>query len=403
MAEWDPFDQSAGAAEWFDAEYMFGITDGFDVVIGNPPYVESRNQLLSDKLKNSYIRQVQADWGETLPRGSDLLMYFFPRSAKFLNSTGFGCFITQNAWLNTNYGQKFQKFSIGRFCFQNIIDTSAKFFADTESQNINAVIAVFTKSLVEKIEYKIISDDMKDINRKTIMANHRMKWGHLFAMPKFFAEILSNFPSPTNASNVVSFGQGLNFPKQDLNQHGANIPIIVKAAQFVAFSTDGNIANVSSSRQKKVPALVMPRGVGNRYYCTFNSCKAFSYSHVELYLPKDLWESEIHYCLWAYMNSSLVWLFREITGRKNLGGSLLKAEATDMKDLPIDFNFDFFEDAKNIFNSIKNREPLPVEKEIYTEEHLFIDDIIANYFGFSEKQEKIRKALVEQVNFRLSR
>ncbi|MBL7130896.1 MAG: hypothetical protein ISS45_05805 [Candidatus Omnitrophica bacterium] len=36
LSKWDPFsDESAG---WFDAEWMFGIKDGFDVVIGNPPY-----------------------------------------------------------------------------------------------------------------------------------------------------------------------------------------------------------------------------------------------------------------------------------------------------------------------------------------------------------------------------
>ena len=42
IAQWDPYDQNE-KADWFDAEYMFGVGDGFDVVIGNPPYVESRN------------------------------------------------------------------------------------------------------------------------------------------------------------------------------------------------------------------------------------------------------------------------------------------------------------------------------------------------------------------------
>ena len=35
IADWDPYDQNA-SAKWFDAEYMFGVTDGFDVVIGKP-------------------------------------------------------------------------------------------------------------------------------------------------------------------------------------------------------------------------------------------------------------------------------------------------------------------------------------------------------------------------------
>ena len=38
VAAWDPFDQNADPAGWFDPEYMFNVTDGFDIVIGNPPY-----------------------------------------------------------------------------------------------------------------------------------------------------------------------------------------------------------------------------------------------------------------------------------------------------------------------------------------------------------------------------
>ena len=38
IAGWKPYDQNA-SADWFDPEWMFGITDGFDVMIGNPPYV----------------------------------------------------------------------------------------------------------------------------------------------------------------------------------------------------------------------------------------------------------------------------------------------------------------------------------------------------------------------------
>ena len=142
VATWDPYNQNAGAA-WFDREWMFGLSNGFDIIIGNPPYVESRNSLLSDSLKDSYRDQTLADWGEALPRGSDLLIYFYARAPKFLNGSGSGCFITQNAWLGTDYGKKFQKFSIGKFYFRRIIDTSDKFFSDVKSQNINTIITIF--------------------------------------------------------------------------------------------------------------------------------------------------------------------------------------------------------------------------------------------------------------------
>ena len=404
VAQWDPYDQNADA-DWFDAEYMFGIADGVDVVIGNPPYVEARNSLLSDELKDSYGNQVQTDWGETLPRGSDLLIYFYSRSVKLLNGLGRGCLITQNAWLSTDYGQEFQKFSLGKFSFQKIIDTTARFFSDVKSQNINAIITDFTQNQLQDIEYGIANSDMAITSRRTIEARQTMKWGHLFSMPPFYADVLSKISATSGTGSTITFGQGINFSKKDLNGHDSTVPVIVKDAQFVAFSADGRVhgREISTRRKSKIPALIMPRGIGDRHYCTFNLCKAFSYSHVELYLPSDLWESEMHYCLWAYMNSSFVWLFREITGRKNLGGGMLKAEATDMKTLPVNFSFDFAEDAKEVFESVKNREPMSVAEEIYTDEHVLIDDMVAAYLGFKDMLEDIRETLVRQVDFRLSR
>ena len=376
------------------------------MVIGNPPYVESRNSLLSDEQKIAYGKQVVSDWQDALPRGSDLLIYFYARSAKFLNESGNGCFITQNAWLNTDYGHKFQQFSLNKFSFLKIIDSSSKFFPDRESQNINTIITLLVRESVEDIEYGVVDANLIISGKKVIKSSQLMKWGHIFSMPEFYREILSKMRSEAckNVSDKISFGQGLNFPLSQLSADNSDLPVIVKSAQFIAASADKRIKPaLASKRMEKIPALVMPRGVGARHYCTFNSCRAFSYSHVELYLPKDLWNSDMHHCLWVYLNSSFVWLFREITGRKNLGGGLLKAEATDMKMLPIGFNFDFAHEAKQVSEMLKDREPLTVSKEIYTDEHLLIDDIVADYFGFQDRLEDIRNTLIEQVNFRLSR
>ena len=182
MARWDPHDPNANAANWFDAEYMFGVSNGFDVVIGNPPYVESRNSLMSDEMKDAYISQVLSDWGESLPRGSDLLMYFLARAPKMLHGLGHGYLITQNAWLSTDYGKKFQDFSLGKFSVQKIVDTSAKFFSDSNGPQINAVIVIFGKKQSEEIEYEIVNDKMEKTATKTFAARQAMKWGHIAAM-----------------------------------------------------------------------------------------------------------------------------------------------------------------------------------------------------------------------------
>ncbi|MGK5092032.1 hypothetical protein WDW89_08485, partial [Deltaproteobacteria bacterium TL4] len=42
LAGWDPYDQNI-SSPFFDMEWMFGISSGFDVVIGNPPYIQIQN------------------------------------------------------------------------------------------------------------------------------------------------------------------------------------------------------------------------------------------------------------------------------------------------------------------------------------------------------------------------
>ena len=42
LAAWNPYDQNA-VAEFFDPAWMFGVSDGFDIVIGNPPILRGRD------------------------------------------------------------------------------------------------------------------------------------------------------------------------------------------------------------------------------------------------------------------------------------------------------------------------------------------------------------------------
>jgi hypothetical protein len=66
LANWDMFDQNASSS-FFDAEWMFGVKSGFDIVIGNPPYVVVPIHLYSEY-----------DWN------TDLYKIFFELSIKKL-------------------------------------------------------------------------------------------------------------------------------------------------------------------------------------------------------------------------------------------------------------------------------------------------------------------------------
>ena len=55
LAGWDMFDQN-NHSPFFDSEWMFGLSNGFDIVVANPPYVFTRDVDFSDDFK-TYIEK----------------------------------------------------------------------------------------------------------------------------------------------------------------------------------------------------------------------------------------------------------------------------------------------------------------------------------------------------------
>ena len=386
---------------------VFALRGGFDVAIANPPYVESRNSRLKEDAKIAYGLVVVDDWGASLPKGSDLLIYFFARSAKLIAPSGSAVFIAQNGWLSANYGKSFQEFTRGRFAFRRVVDTTSRFFSQSRGPSINAVISVLDRSTSNQIEHQMVDADLTALSSRMVNARDDLKWGPLFAMPDWFRSILADLTKSEDRADklILEFGQGINVPKRLHNVAGATIGMVVDTPPFACAEADAHVrrSDVSDSRLSRVPALLMPRGIGNRYYASLNQCKAFSFSGVDMYLPDKLWESDMHYCLWVYMNSSFAWLYREFTGRANLGGGMLKAEATDMKTFPVHFDFDFGVEAREVFDLAAAKSPLPVAQELGTDHHIRIDEIVGKYFGFSDQLDDLRSLLIERVEFRYAR
>ena len=109
---------------------------------------------------------------------------------------------------------------------------------------------------------------------------------------------------------------------------------------------------------------------------------------VEIYDNHNNATEEYKINIWLFLNSSIAWLWREISGRKNLGGGLLKAEATDLRALPLFFNFKDHKEIIRIYDDLKKRNAKDTLYEIETEEHRRIDDLIFNYLGLSINSRK---------------
>lgn len=152
-------------------EVFEGDSGGFDIVIGNPPYV-TRTKIAPPgkceadhtpaewtRLKDEYKAKLQLSAARAYPRFfkwsrgqrrpsrilgkmNDLYVYFYFHGLSLLNSHGSFCFITSNSWLDVDYGKDLQEFLLRHSHAKLVLDNEVRrSFADAD---INTVIVLFS-------------------------------------------------------------------------------------------------------------------------------------------------------------------------------------------------------------------------------------------------------------------
>lgn len=186
MAAWDPYDQNT-FAPFFDSEWMFGlpvgkvridgkspatllgsfaiinetrgqteltqtapqeIESGFDIVIGNPPYVRQ------EKIK--HLKPRLAENYDCFVGTADLYVYFYELAIKLLRPGGCLSFITSNSFLNSAFAEKLRTYLQNRTRILVLIDfaETGVFKAITEP-----AIIVMRKENVDKGELVMLRWD----------------------------------------------------------------------------------------------------------------------------------------------------------------------------------------------------------------------------------------------------
>jgi type I restriction-modification system DNA methylase subunit len=136
LISWNPYDQNA-VSPFFDPEWMFGVKDGFDIVIGNPPYIQLQND--GGKLGKMY----QPCGYKTFASTGDIYCLFYERGHQLLKQGGHLCYITSNKWMRAGYGEKTREFFATQTNPMLLIDfAGVKIF---ESATVYTNILLFAK------------------------------------------------------------------------------------------------------------------------------------------------------------------------------------------------------------------------------------------------------------------
>lgn len=164
ITSWDMFDQNS-AASFFDADWMFGIKDGFDIVIGNPPYIRPHN--LSPSIKNLLWQHFT-----TFKKKADFYVCFLERGIESLSVSGILSMIVSDGWLRLDSFEAIREYILTNTNIFQIVDFSEDVF---ESAVVKTNIILTNKGFKNNnnLYAACISNtrDLKNINFKIIPQN----------------------------------------------------------------------------------------------------------------------------------------------------------------------------------------------------------------------------------------
>ncbi|MCL2556003.1 MAG: Eco57I restriction-modification methylase domain-containing protein [Firmicutes bacterium] len=144
LSNWSPFKNEM--TPWFDPEWMFGVQGGFDIVIGNPPYIKIQN--IDKEQAKTLKKKYKSATGKF-----DIYVLFVERAVELAKEKGVCVYIQPHRFISADYGSGMRKWIYGakalsKFIhfgvsqvFDNAITYTGVFFYKKESDKIQFAYA----------------------------------------------------------------------------------------------------------------------------------------------------------------------------------------------------------------------------------------------------------------------
>lgn len=209
LASWDMFNQNA-SSNFFDPEWMFGVKDGFDIVIGNPPYVFTRDVDFSGEFKkyveNEFFSKVLDNSKKSKLKQSGKINLFaiFIMKGVMLNShEGILSYIIPNNILRTTTYDIVRKYILDNTSICQIVDLGSGVFEKVTASTIilqlsnkiknvnklsvitevkNLTLGQFSKKQLSQAQFKINTSFAFNIlgETKTLEISKRLESFHCY-------------------------------------------------------------------------------------------------------------------------------------------------------------------------------------------------------------------------------
>lgn len=164
LTSWNMFDQNASAS-FFDPEWMFGVKEGFDIVIANPPYkIIPRNDDFKEKYDSLY----------KVAHGGKRNLYhlFFEKGINCMVKEGALSYITPDTYFSGNDTIALRQFLLSNVGIHRIVHYTEK---DKVFENVTQAVAVITCSKgTVKQNFEIVDhEDLSVIELKNLKPDNK--------------------------------------------------------------------------------------------------------------------------------------------------------------------------------------------------------------------------------------
>jgi len=135
LKTFDPFNNTTYAS-FYNSQYMFGVSNGFDVVIGNPPYIHFEDMEEEDRVFYKNLKY------KTYASKGDIYSLFYEHGINLLKKGGILTYITSNKWMKAGYGKNLRNYLVENTNPSILIDLGEGIF---ENATVDTNILITTK------------------------------------------------------------------------------------------------------------------------------------------------------------------------------------------------------------------------------------------------------------------
>ncbi|RXZ28572.1 type II restriction endonuclease [Fusobacterium necrophorum] len=408
---------------------VFKENGGFDIVIGNPPYV--RYEKFKEE-KNLYQKNYVC-----FAPSVDLYILFFELGYTLLKKAGNLTFITSNKWLKTKYGKEFRKFILEKNKIISLIDLGSNIF---ETASVDTAILSLEKKACFDYTFSISSELGKmsefsiknftselffilpnnlytvklKIEKKGVLLknkNYKIRRGILtgcndaFVINEFLFNELKK--DSENLEIIYPVLKGKNISKYKINfdknyllatKNGIDIKkqypkiynylneknILLKGGLEKRYDKGNhwtNLRNCSYYKEFKKEKIIYPE---------FSSSSSFCWEEGNYFNLDTTWfiSGNISKSLLGILNSKLVWFYLKIISVQ-LGTSALRMKKIYLDNLPI-VNLSIEEENRLIQNVDKIIELKKLGKDTQELENQ-IDEMVYDLYELTEEEKELVK------------